>query len=370
MRLGPMRLRFLLAGFLLLAPAAQGAETASVNDTAHFLAGMPVAADSPLAPLTKGPSWQQHARSFDATFDRAEKTQFAKVRAWSKANLTTHRQTLFYMFSGPDFLYANSFFPDATTYVMAGLEPAGAIPDLSKVPNVAVPDALRTLHTSTRSILEMSFFKTIDMKSDLHASALNGTLPLLYVFLARSGKVVKDATLVRLDENGEVLSGPAAAEAKADGAKGVKITFSSPNGPEQTLYYFSANLSNSGFKKGGLGAFCEKLGVGDGLVKSASYLLHGGDFSQVRSFLLQHTASILQDDTGVPATMFDSKWQLRPYGRYSGPISLFAERYQPRMAEIFQRQPRGQLGFGIGYRYRPSESSLLLATKQETAQAQ
>ena len=40
---------------LLLAAAApaRAVETASPNDTARFLAGMPVADDSPLAPLTK-----------------------------------------------------------------------------------------------------------------------------------------------------------------------------------------------------------------------------------------------------------------------------------------------------------------------------
>ena len=37
---------------------------------------------------------------------------------------------MLYMFSGPDFLYATSFFPNAATYVLAGLEPVGQIPDL------------------------------------------------------------------------------------------------------------------------------------------------------------------------------------------------------------------------------------------------
>ena len=32
---------------------------------------------------------------------------------------------MFYMFSGPDFLYANAFYPKATTYVLSALEPVG-----------------------------------------------------------------------------------------------------------------------------------------------------------------------------------------------------------------------------------------------------
>ena len=84
---------------LLLAAAApaRAVETASPNDTARFLAGMPVADDSPLAPLTKDRSWQQHARSFDASFGRLDSGQLARIRAWSKANLTTTHSTVYYL---------------------------------------------------------------------------------------------------------------------------------------------------------------------------------------------------------------------------------------------------------------------------------
>jgi hypothetical protein len=48
----------LLAGALALNLApARSAEMATPDDTARFLAGLPPAADSPLASLTKNPSW-------------------------------------------------------------------------------------------------------------------------------------------------------------------------------------------------------------------------------------------------------------------------------------------------------------------------
>ncbi len=40
---------------------------------------------------------------------------------------------MYYMFAGPDFLYANIFFPYANTYILAGLEPVGQVPDLLRV---------------------------------------------------------------------------------------------------------------------------------------------------------------------------------------------------------------------------------------------
>ena len=148
-------------------------------------------------------------------------------------------------------------------------------------------------------------------------------------------------------------------------AHGAKIVFADENGREHTLYYFGTNIANDGFRQSGLARFCERLGSGDAFVKSASYLLHGGGFSDVRNFLLTHARTLLQDDTGVPLANFDqSKWQLYPYGRYAGPISIFAHHYQSGMARLFSHaQP---IDFGIGYKWR---SPNLLAAVNTTAPA-
>src|SRR5262245_32547200 len=89
------------AGLLLVATIPTlGAAAPSANDTARFLAGLPPADDSPLAPLAKDRSWQQHASVFNGAFERAEKSQLSRIRAWSNANLTSSQPTMFYMFSG------------------------------------------------------------------------------------------------------------------------------------------------------------------------------------------------------------------------------------------------------------------------------
>src|ERR1700716_4548126 len=116
--------------FFAAASLARAADAVTANDTALFLAGMPPSADSPLTPLTKDPAWQRHARFFDAAFGQLEQRQLSKIRAWAATNLAAPRPTMFYMFSGPDFLYADAFYSKATTYVLSALEPVGAIPDL------------------------------------------------------------------------------------------------------------------------------------------------------------------------------------------------------------------------------------------------
>jgi len=150
----------------------------------------------------------------------------------------------------------------------------------------------------------------------------------------------------------------------ADRVHGVKIEFVGDDGRPRTLYYFSADVDNGSFKPSGFAAFCDRLGTGDALIKSASYLMHRDRFSDVRNFLLEHSRLLVQDDSGIPIAQFDqARWQLRPFGHYSGPIGLFANRYQSQLARLFDQGNTEAIDFGIGYRWRTQTSNLIVATK-------
>jgi hypothetical protein len=339
---------------------ARAADTVTADDTARFLAGMQPSVDSPLMPLTSDPAWQRHARFFDNAFSQLDQRQLSRIRAWSDVNLAAPKSTMFYMFSGPDFLYANAFYGKASTYVLSALEPPGSVSDLSRLPRGALAAALYNVEHSLGSVLSFSFFITKQMKVDLHAGQISGTLPILYVFLARSGKTIRSVTPAALDENGGLHL--ANEDAGRSPARGIRITFVGDDGVEKTLYYFSTDLSNSGVKTGGFLKFCATLAPGNSLIKSASYLLHSGNFSTVRNFILANSATIIQDDSGIPLAYYGSKqWRLFPFGRYAGPIEKFPGRYQERYAELFRRaQP---IDFGIGYRWRTFETNLLLSVR-------
>jgi hypothetical protein len=348
--------------------AAKAAETP--NDVARFLAGLEPAADSPLAPLARDPSWQQHAKALDAAWARLEETRLTKIRAWSAANLTAPQPTVLYMFSGPDYLYVDAFFQDRTTYVMSGLEPIGAVPTISSVPRRALSGALGGLRASVGTALNYSFFITAHMQRSLRSSNLNGVLPVIYLFLARSGKTVQDVSLLAVDKDGAVV-----AAGTKDATPGVKIVFTGREGKVQTIYYFQTDLSDSGVRRSGFLKFCEQFGKADVFIKSASYLLHNNNFAIVRAFLLERGAAIVQDDTGIPVRYFQTAdWQLQPFGRYLGPIAVFPGMYQKGLGDIFRKSNPPRLEFGVGYRWRPQESNLLLAVRnspggvaQETA---
>jgi hypothetical protein len=346
------------AAALLLAAGAAHAADVTADDTARFLAGMMPSAGSPLMALTRDPDWQRHARFFDSAFGQLDQRQMSKVRAWSEANVATPKPTMFYMFSGPDFLYANAFYPKATTYVLSALEPPGSVPDLTKVPPGSVGAALANVEHSLGSILSFSFFITKKMKVDLHEGEVTGAMPLLYVFLARSGKTIKNVSTVALDGKGRAYF--ANENAGGNATRGLRIVFAGSDGVEKTLYYFSTDLSDSGVRASGFLKFCATLAPGNSLLKSASYLLHSGSFSTVRDFILANSATIIQDDSGIPLGYYSpKKWRFFPFGNYAGPISEFPAKYQQSYAELFQRaQP---MDFGIGYRWRSHESNLLLS---------
>jgi len=335
------------------------AETATADDTARFLAGLWPSSSSPLAALTKDPAWVSHARNFDSLFALEENAHLSKIREFSEKYLTTKHDTVLYMFSGPDFLYATSFFPTASTYVLAGLEPVGKIPELTNLSPVVINGELRNLESSLGSLFNFSFFITQHMKSQLREGPIYGTLPILYVFLARTGKTVHELNFVNLDQQGNLEI----ADLTRGAAPGVKMVFSQGDGPKQTLYYFSTNIADDSFERSGFSAFLTKLGPADSLLKSASYLLHKNHFAKVRKLLLDSSETIVQDDSGIPLAYFERRrWRFLAFGRYQGPISIFANFYQPRMAELFRNA--NPMHFGVGYQWRKNESNLVVAQKQ------
>src|SRR5262245_20080853 len=345
--------------FALLSAATPAWAAETANDVARYLAGLAPAADSSLAPLARDPAWQQHATALDGAWARLEEARLSKIRSWSTANLTEPQPSVLYLFSGPDFLYVDAFFQDRTTYVMAGLEPIGQIPSIEAAPRRSLGPALAGLRASVGTALNYSFFITSQMKSSLAATRLNGVLPVIYLFLARSGKTIQDVTMIGVDKDGAVV-----AAGTKDATPAVKITFAGREGKAQTLYYFQTDLSDSGVKRSGFLKFCEQIGKADVFIKSASYLLHTDSFSAVRGFLIERAAAVVQDDSGIPVRHFKAQdWQLRPFGKYLGPIAVFPGMYQKGLGDVFRRSNPPKLEFGVGYRWRPQESNLLLAVR-------
>ena len=341
----------------LLVPFARASAPATLDDTAKVLAGFPPSQGSALEVLTTDTGWKSQAAKFGQTWKKFEDRQLSRVQ---------QTPVLYYTFSGPDIVYANTFFPDCKTYVMCGLEPVGQAPDLSALPQGRLGGALARLYGSLDTVLALGFFKTADMGSDFRNPDIPGITPVLMTFLARLGKNVRSVDLVALDREGNERPRTASEAVGEDTTPGVKVVFDSGTGtPAQTVYYFSTNISNEGLAKNpGFANFCRKLEPGAGLVKAASYLMHTSPFSDTRDFLMERCKFVLQDDTGIPAMVFtDREWQVRPYGRYVRPIDMFRGYYQKKLAELYASADRVPLEFGVGYYYRVADCNMILAAR-------
>jgi hypothetical protein len=334
----------LLIIFFALTVSAFGQKGTAIDETARFLAGIPVT--GPLEPLTRETSWQEHASAMNEAWARKTSSQIVPIQEWMGINADQYYRssdTVYYMFSGPDFLYADIFFPNANTYILAGLEPIGQVPDLTTMPPGVVREDLSALRSSMSSILKFQYFITKDMRADFGRGNIGGTLPILYVFLARLGYSVLDVTH---------LSSP---------AEGVKITFSG-GGNSRTLYYFKTDLSGG---KSGFLRWCAKQGAGLSLLKAASYLMHGDGFLGVRDFLLEHSRIIVQDDSGIPLRAFPKNWMVDCYGRYVPHKEVFDKFHQPDLAAIYARDPPPpELGFAFGYHWQKERGILMVATRK------
>jgi len=325
---------------MLLAAVSVSAQPPTLNDTANFLAGLPV--KGPLEPLTQTDAWRNHANALDEAWFKKQYHQLTPIHTWMHANAKEYynsSNTMYYMFSGPDFLYAHAFFPNANTYILAGLEPVGQVPDLSRVSPDILSGELSALRSSMSTVLKTHYFITKDMRTDL--GRVGGTLPILYVFLARRGCTVVDTTYINSP------------------APGVKITFVN-HGPKQTLYYFKTDLS------GGKSAFlnwCAAQGPGLSLLKAASYLMHTNGFGGVRNFLLERSRVIIQDDSGIPLRSFPKGWTVNCYGRYVPHAEMFGKYNQPDLAAIYAKDPPPtELGFPFGYHWQKDRGLLMMAT--------
>jgi hypothetical protein len=193
------------------------------------------------------------------------------------------------------------------------------------------------------------------MAVEFNNPVLKGTIPVFMFFMNRMGLELTSISPITFNEKGEIVSA-------TDFSKGVRIGFLD-NGKNKELFYFSGDISNKGMNgtiglRNMLNQISKDASV---MMKSASYLCHTNDFTIVRDMIIANSYSIMQDDTGVPFKFYDqSKWNIRHYGSYTGPIALFASRMQSDLKSAASGKEKS-LNFRYGYNSPPN---LMVAVKK------
>ncbi len=335
---------------------------ASVNDTARLLAGLPALMGTDAYPEVRASGgWAAHQSRLGELWSDYEARHRQPIHRWAAREIGDLQGagSLFYPFSGPDFLFADAFFPKAETVVLCGLEPAEPLPQLSSLTGGDIEGGLNGLRNSLNSVMQFSFFITKDMRTDLQATRFRGVLPVLLVFLARTGHSVESVDSIRLDGQGSAVLQTGA------GATGLLIRARNPQGASRRIFYFKQDLSNDSIRAGSpILKFVSQLGRPPAFTKSASYLMHEGSFSVIRDYVLQNCRALVQDPSGIPYPhLLRAGMDLRLYGNYQGTLDMFKEHTQPDLIAAYQTgQHNAQpLSFGVGYLYNPASTCLMVA---------
>jgi hypothetical protein len=325
----------------LTAPTLHGQSPASsADDRARLLAAMPLANGSPLKKFEQIPAYQQTAELLNTKWKEVQKKRWEAMTSWVGTEVRPHinpKLPLLYMFGGPDFLSAHLLYPDAPRYILCGLETIGRVPEMESWSDEKVTTALGSVSAILAPVLDQGFFITSEMGGNLLKSDASGVLPLLYVWVARTGNTITDVQYVGLSDAGDIQIVTGEDPVKA-GAKGVRVTFVRGKGAApQELYYFRTDLSDKAVaadKRFYL--YLGKQGQANTYLKAAQCLMHTKEFSTIRDFLLSQSATILQDDSGIPYHAFNlAQWKVVLYGNYIGPHKLMAWAKQPELLKAY-----------------------------------
>lgn len=321
---------------------------------------------------TAEPSWRAFAERIGKDWREFDRTVLLPMRAWAGADLAPAREaasTLFYPFGGPDFATAEALFPGASETVLMGLEPVGNLPDLDKASPAWREAFFADLGELAAGFLERGYFITREMNDVYSRGKVDGALPVVAFFLARAGCRVTEVARLLPTAAGDWAAAPyEKMTVRPHRPYGVRIRYFRPGETAaRSVYYFTCDVENKAFRiDTPLYRFFAGLGRLTTFVKSGSYLLHWGNFSTLRQFILDRSLYVLQDDTAVPYRYFvDLGWEVRLYGRYGKPVKDFTNVEQDDLRRAYEDPATGvkALPFHFGYHWRSQADGLILAKR-------
>jgi hypothetical protein len=340
------------------------------DDTARFLAGMPGNPGSPFANLENDDVWQQHRDLVDAAWHKADGDLLQGLREFQAQELKSAPMTagpVFYPFSGPDALMATEYFPQSPIYVFAALEPAGTLPTRDDIEKKDLATYLAAMRTTMASELGRSFFITRQMDQQFRGQVTDGLLLPILQILVRTNHTVLGFRYVRLDEQGQMIDRTLEYHAATRyGNKGVEVEFrTDADQSVHQLYYFSVNLSDPRLQENKpFQMYVQTLKGATTMFKSTSYMLHRREFSLIRNLVLENSAAVLQDDSGIPYRLFGADlWKVQLYGDYDRPYGSFKWMEQVDLRNAYKQPGTKPLPMHVGYGYKKITSNLLLAKR-------
>jgi len=345
------------------------------NDIARLIAGLEQTPGSNLANFDTMQVAKEYRKSIGEFFTKLDAKSLSKMRVFSDAELSDMRKdslVLFYPFSGPDFINANAFFPEAFTTIMLGLEPVGGVPDISDATGDELGALFKALRISIDSLAPLGYFMTNEMSKDFRrVSELNGNIPVITLFMARNNYHILNVKRITIDAQGHVVDSLPGQVDKHDPSdnyiSGGMIEYMKPNEYRvRKLYYFSHDVSDESLARTPqLMTFFKSFKIDVALFKAASYLCSW--MKDMREFTLNNAKVIVQDDSGIPYSYFDkNQWDMKFYGKYQRTLKVFLKGFFQRdLKQVYDTcKTVKPLDFAFGYGVRIKQSNIMVARKK------
>jgi hypothetical protein len=239
--------------------------------------------------------------------------------------------TLFYPFSGPDFVTAAHLFPQANRFVMVAMQAAGEPAVLSNMSSTRAQNFQAKFLREWMKFSRLAFFRTDDLNEDLRDKhAQIGVTTILITFALYMGYDVTDVYPIALDaKSGQFIQ-------TTGDWKSVRLVMSKGGKPVM-LDYVSLDLSDSHLSQTEpMRAWLERESRNPVLLKAASHLLQETYFSVFRDILVANAKMVVQDETGLNYTHLSQIGPVALYGGFLYPHELFNRKKQESLAQAYK----------------------------------
>jgi hypothetical protein len=343
------------------------------NEVARYLAGMDISEKSVLWEKTRDPRYRDHVTFMDKLWGMIEKETIELVVPWRQDNIPRAGKyaPAFYPLSGADFINLYTLFPDSREYLMVAMEQPGDAGALRDHQSKRLIDGLIPIQRSIYLYGVNNYFQTKVMMKEMNNTLLSGTAPVLLIFMARLGLTITNVENVGIDEKGALvrLSEAKIPKNRGKAVTGIRISFTGKGGgSSRELVYLSMRLeARSVSPSTPEGVFFNRLKNAKTMLKSAVYILQDSRWEPLKSFILDRSVLVVQDDSGILFRDFNKRWDITLYGAYKPILNLPGCRVvrQGDLAESYRAKSRPlPFNFGYGILLGPGQSNLMLAKKK------
>lgn len=317
----------------------------NINRATRFYAG--IANDGISMSESDAQAWEKYSKGIKNLLMISDKTR-TMVDSLATADFSDFRDKVdlvFYPFSGADFPYPITIFPDADTYILCGLEKPGSPISSEIKTNYAHYESYRK---ALVSFLRLSYFITKDMANDMDNEELDGVCPVITMLMATSGYDIISIENMSIDDNGKLIPG----EGKGNVMQ-YKF-FKQGSKHEQTLIYVSADVEDKRVNPNVMKFFDVALQghTVSSYLKAASYLMTQNNFTKICQCIVNNSQFIVEDDSGVPYKYLTKDFDITLYGVYKRPLPVFSSAcFQPDLDQAYKvnADKVRPLPFRIGY---------------------